>query len=277
VSAHFLTKQGNKIPYYFNGRKVEFEGIEYLIGMGVDITLRVEAEAELNESLNEIRRLNDHMQHMREEERTNISREIHDVLGQHLTGIKMDIIWLTKILPDNEDTLARIRDMNRLIDETITVVRRLSAQLRPMILDDLGLVAALEWQALEFEKRTHIATSFISNEAYLTISQKSATNIFRIYQETLTNVARHANANRIDSNLLVQDNKIHLTIADNGDGLQHTSTQRLRTLGIRGMTERAKLMNGEIVFLGNYPKGTIVRLILPLEEQVSTTYEFSDN
>lgn len=277
VTANFYTKEKKKIPHYFNGRRVEFEGVEYLIGMGVDITLRVEAEAEVTESVHEIQRLNDYLQNTREEERTNMSREIHDVLGQHLTAIKMDTLWLSKHFAERTDVADRIRDMNALIDETITVVRKVSSQLRPVILDDLGLIAALEWQALEFEKRTGIATSFISSESHLQISPALATNIFRIYQESLTNVARHAKATRVDSKLDIEKNQICITIADNGTGMDANEKKTSRSLGMKGMMERAKLFKGNISFLNNSPAGTVVKLHLPMNSYLKPSYEFSDH
>lgn len=277
VTASFYTKDKRKIPHYFNGRRVAFEGIEYLIGMGIDISLRVEAEEEVRESISEIQRLNDYLQNSREEERTNISREIHDVLGQHLTAIKMDTLWLSKHFSERPEVSDRIRDMNTLIDETITVVRKVSSQLRPAILDDLGLVAALEWQALEFEKRTGIATSFISSESHLHISPTLATNIFRIYQESLTNVARHANATRVDSKLEIENNQICITIADNGHGMNADEKKTSRSLGMKGMTERAKLFKGEISFLKNNPAGTVVKLHLPMDSHLKPSYELSDH
>ncbi|HEY0744798.1 MAG TPA: GAF domain-containing protein [Chryseosolibacter sp.] len=277
VTASFYTKDKRKIPHYFNGRRVAFEGVEYLIGMGIDISLRVEAEDEVRESISEIQRLNDYLQNSREEERTNISREIHDVLGQHLTAIKMDTLWLSKHFSERPEVSDRIRDMATLIDETIAVVRKVSSQLRPAILDDLGLVAALEWQALEFEKRTGIATSFISSESHLPISPTLATNIFRIYQESLTNVARHANATRVDSKLEIEKDQLCITVADNGHGMNASEKKTSRSLGMKGMMERAKLFKGEISFLQNNPAGTVVKLHLPIDSHFKPSYELSDH
>jgi PAS domain S-box-containing protein len=276
VRADFLTKSNQHLTYYFNGRKVIFNDVEYLIGMGIDITEQVVAERALTERNDEIRKLTEYLQQIREEERTNISREIHDVLGQQLTGLKMDASWLRKRLND-VDSNQRISEMISLIDDTIKTVRRISMQLRPGILDDLGLIAALDWQGSEFEKRTGIQTTFESNVSEIVLQDKVATNIFRIFQEALTNVARHAHASKVHSTLCVHNDCLELTIRDNGVGINVEGIAQKNSLGIVGMKERARMFDGQLKFEQDQTTGgTIVRLYIPSKNITPAPYEVSD-
>ncbi len=275
VIAHFLRKDGTKVPYYFNGKKIRIQGEDYLVGMGIDITQRVEAETALLERTEQIRKLTGYLQQIREEERKNISREIHDELGQQLTGLKMDASWLRKYLDSDPKALERIIEMMTLIDETIRTVRRISSQLRPGILDDLGLIAALDWQASEFEKRTGIPTTFTCNVHDLCIDERLGTNIFRIFQEALTNVARHAKASKVETYFSVDGDKVELVIADNGEGI-HITGEKKDSLGIVGMKERARMFEGDVSIEPNAPSGTIVRLIIPEINKTFVSHEVSD-
>ena len=277
VVAPILTKQGIKIPYFFNGKRVHLNGTDYLIGMGIDITERVEAENNLIERSEEIRKLTGYLQQVREEERKHISREIHDELGQQLTGLKMDSSWLRKHLEKIDSAaVQRINEMMQLIDDTIKTVRRISSQLRPGILDDLGLIAALDWQVNEFEKRTGIKTTFTSNIQEIDLPERLCINIFRIFQEALTNVARHAKATQVTTDLIIDSVNIALTIADNGEGIDATYRERNNSLGIVGMKERARLFDGDITIERNDPKGTIVQLIIPANQNTFASHEISD-
>lgn len=276
VKANFFTKGKKHLTYYFNGRKVIFSDVEYLIGMGIDITEQVNAEKVLHQRTEEIRKLTGYLQQIREEERTNISREIHDVLGQQLTGLKMDSSWLRKHFESDTAANDRITEMILLIDDTIRTVRRISMQLRPGILDDLGLIAALDWQSAEFAKRTGIKTSFISNVADLDLAEKLATNIFRIFQEALTNVARHANASLVETNLIVANDRVELTIRDNGIGINIDGIENSNSLGIVGMKERARMFEGELTLRKDEQGGTIVYLIVPIKINTPASYEISD-
>ncbi|HEY0653593.1 MAG TPA: GAF domain-containing protein [Chryseosolibacter sp.] len=276
VRAQFFTRNKEHLTYYFNGRKVSFNGVEYLIGMGIDISEQAEAEKRLTEQTDEIRKLTEYLQHIREEERTNISREIHDVLGQQLTGLKMDSSWLRKHFDSDVEAKNRISEMICLIDDTIKTVRRISMQLRPGILDDLGLIAALDWQASDFEKRTGIKTTFTSNVTDLELPDKLATNIFRIFQEALTNVARHANATTVTTQLAVSAATIDLTIRDNGVGIDLAGIRQTNSLGIVGMKERARMFNGQLHFQQDLAGGTIVHLNVPMINHTPASYEISD-
>ena len=268
ITANVATRDGRVIPYYFNGMKVTFDNEAYLIGMGIDISERVAAESALMERNEEIQKLTTHLQNIREEERTHMAREIHDVLGQQLTALKMDASWLKKNIVDDR-AIERLAAMVGLIDETIRTVRKISSELRPGVLDDLGLIAALEWQTTEFEKNTGIRSTFHSNQSELPLDQKLATHIFRIYQEALTNVARHANATRVSSYLGITGQVLTLEVRDDGKGFDPDEARRKKRLGLVGMRERARLYGGDVTIRKNHPTGSVVILEVPLHTSIS--------
>lgn len=263
VEAHFLTKSGNLIPYYFNGMLISYEGEDCLVGVGIDITEKVNAHDEL-------RQLATHLQHVRENERTHIAREIHDELGQQLTGLKMDISWISKKLgPVEEQISVKLNDIIKLIDETVRTVRRISTELRPSILDDLGLVAAMEWQSDEFEKRFEITTDFVSNVTSIQLPTDTATGLFRIFQECLTNVMRHSKASHIESRLHVRDGNLTLQVRDNGEGFDIGEIGHKKTLGLLGMKERTLLMGGTCRINSRSGEGTTVEITVPVPQSVA--------
>lgn len=230
--------------------------------------VRKQAEEETLRSQQELRLLSAHLQTVREEERTGIAREIHDELGQQLTGLKMDASWMKKLTSD-EKLISRIQNMIELIDETIKTVRRISSELRPGILDDLGLPAALEWQSNEFERRTGIHCNFKMEGLTGTYKRDIATVVFRIYQETLTNVARHANATQVDTMVAQNNAELVLTITDNGDGFDVQNAGDKKTLGLLGMRERALMINGRLNITSLPGKGTTIELIVPIENDIN--------
>jgi PAS domain S-box-containing protein len=220
---------------------------------------------ELNESYKQLRQLSSHLQTIREEERAIISREIHDELGQQLTGLKMDTAWLKKKVDEQDkDAREKIEDMLSLIDSTVTTVRRISSELRPGVLDDLGLVAALEWQSSEFEKRTGITSTFRAPELELEFEKEIAIGIFRIYQETLTNIVRHAHATKLETTLERSGNNVILHIKDNGNGFDMAEAKSKKTLGLVGMKERALMFNGELLVESEKNRGTTITVKIPL-------------
>jgi PAS domain S-box-containing protein len=259
VEADLLTKDKRRIPYFFTGVKVNINGEDFLMGVGLDISERVGYQEQLKAlALN--------LQQIREEERTNISREIHDELGQQLTGLKMSLsILKRKISPDNDDSLQKINDAISITNDAMIAVRRISAQLRPSILDDLGLLAAMEWQSEEFEKRYGIHTEFISNQTNLDeLSTEIKTGIFRIYQESLTNVLKHAKATKVDTSLHIDNNLITLAVADNGIGFDADEIEKKRTFGMLGIKERTSLLKGSCLFFGKPGLGTTVLVKIPI-------------
>jgi PAS domain S-box-containing protein len=238
------------------------------IALESDITERKKAEALLSQSYHDIRELASHLQDVREEERAGIAREIHDELGQQLTGLKMDLSWMSKrraVLEDHELRQKTITTMG-LLDTTIMTIRRISTDLRPSILDDLGLVAAIEWQCQEFERRSGIRTEFASTLTAFPYSSAVAIGLFRICQESLTNVARHAAAGHIFISLVEEINEyILLIIEDNGKGFEVETTGTKKTLGLLGMKERALMMGGEFKVESELGKGTTLIVTVPIK------------
>jgi PAS domain S-box-containing protein len=230
-----------------------------------DITERRKAEDLLKKSFEDIRRLASHLEQIREEERMHIAREIHDELGQQLTVLKMDIAWLNKKLENKEPQIqGKITDLISVVDNTVKTVRRISTELRPSILDDLGLHAALEWQCQEFEKRSGIKTYLASQAEHLKMPSDIATGLFRIFQESLTNVARHADATKVHAQLKIDNGNLVLIINDNGKGFLSAGIENKKTLGILGMRERVSLMGGEFKILSTPGSGTEIWVSVPV-------------
>lgn len=225
---------------------------------------RQHAEDQLRRSLDQLRALTTYLQYVREEERTRIAREVHDELGQALTGLKLDMSWLASKLSKNAKPVQeKVRTMVDHIDSTIQTVRRIATELRPGILDSLGLVAAMEWQANEFHSRTGIPCIVTTTVADTIWDQDITTVFFRIYQETLTNIIRHANATRVDVRLDQADGDLVMTVSDNGRGISEDEMASTRSLGLVGMRERAMLIGGELTLHGTPGQGTTVTLKVP--------------
>lgn len=213
----------------------------------------------------QLRTLSAHMENVREEERLHIAREMHDELGQLLTGFKMEVYLLKRKLKghENAEIAEKIHSLENAAGEAIQFVRRLSSELRLGPLEDLGLVAALEWYCGEFTKRYHIPVSFKSSVASPPASPLVRTGIFRIYQESLTNIARHAQATQVDINFSIANGNLLLTIKDNGKGFNADSPEKRKTLGLLGMKERA-IMIGAILKITSAPNGgTMVEITVP--------------
>jgi PAS domain S-box-containing protein len=229
-----------------------------------DVTELKRAREESQRSLEQLRALAAHLQTIREEERTSVAREIHDQLGQALTAIKLDLSSLARKLPsDREQRSKRTASILKLVDETIRSVRRISTELRPGMLDDLGLVATVEWAAEEFATRTGTKCRLDLPQESIAIDPQTATAVFRILQETLTNVARHANASEVNVRLAKQDGDLTLEVYDNGRGITEGEISSAGSLGILGMRERALLLGGEVTVRGAPGKGTTVRVRVP--------------
>jgi len=226
---------------------------------------RKRAEDKLRRSMEQLRALSVYLQYVREDERIRISRQVHDELGQALTGLKMDLYWLANRLPKKYRTVhEKTRAMSAHIDATIQTVRRIATELRPGILDDLGLVAAIEWQAQEFQKRTGIECVVSSDLKDTILDQDLNTAFFRIFQETLTNIIRHAQASRVDVNLRQEEGALVLEVKDNGRGISEAELNDTRSIGVLGMRERAALLQGELQITGVPGQGTTVAVRIPL-------------
>lgn len=226
---------------------------------------RRRAEERLRDSHEQLRALSVYLQYVREEERTRIAREVHDVLGQALTGLKLDLAWVAGRLPRSQRLLLeKLQTMADRVDETIQSIRRIATELRPGILDDLGLVAALEWQANEFQSRTGIECHVTSSLHDTQLDADLNTAFFRIFQETLTNIMRHANATRVEVDSRREGGQVVLTVRDNGRGIAPGEARDRRSIGLLGMEERAGLLGGEFAIAGEPGRGTTVTVKIPL-------------
>lgn len=197
-----------------------------------------------------------------------MAREIRDELGHALTAIKMDLSWLASRLPEGETSLLRkTQSMGSLIDNAIQTVRRISAELRPGLLDDLGLAAATEWQAREFERRSGIACDVQVEPDDFVLDQDRSTALFRILQETLSNVTRHAGATKVKVDLTVRHDHLSLRVVDDGRGITEEEIHSPSSLGLVGMRERVYRWKGEVNISGKRGKGTTVMVTVPLSKE----------
>ena len=236
--------EGMMLSWLIDGRKIAAEKAE--------------------DSEQQLRELSLHQQTLREAEQKRIALEIHDELGQSLTGIKLGVHWLDKQIKEtgeNQSKLAvKTDELLKSIDSTISTVRRIATDLRPSVLDDFGLVAAIEWQAHEFEKRTEMPCLFQTNIENIDLDSETATAIFRIFQETLTNIIKHAEASSVKVNFQASKNQILLRVEDNGKSFDLNAAKAKKSLGILGMRERARTIGGEFTISNNSGKGTTVEL-----------------
>lgn len=233
-----------------------------------DTTARTMAEDELRSSERLMRALAARLQSVREEERARISRELHDELGGSLTGLKMDLSWIrSRLTPVQHDhnamVVQRVQEMDLLIDETIRTIRRISSELRPGILDDLGLIAALDWHARDFERRTGISFTATLPPTLGEHTQSTSTALFRIFQEILTNIARHAEATHFTVALAETTSDLILTVEDNGRGITKEALRQTTSLGLVGMRERAELLGGAFSISSSEGMGTVVHVSIP--------------
>ena len=235
------------------------------VALTSEIKERKIAEAQLRESEVQLRALAARLISIREEERARIAREVHDELGQVLTGLKMDVTWLARRLAGSEEPLVeKAEAMCRLIDSTMHLIRRISTGLRPEILDDMGLVAAFGWQAKEFQKRMGMRCRLKLPEEQVDLDKELSTAVFRIFQEILTNIARHAKASSVDVTLSISEKLLKLAVVDDGIGITESQIGGRESLGLLGMQERAQLFGGEVSIRGVPGHGTTVSVSIPI-------------
>ena len=228
---------------------------------------RDRAREELRASHEQLRALAVHLQSIREDERAHIARELHDELGQVLTALRMDVSWMQIKLGESQPEVAeRIGSTLSLIDSTIRSVRKIATDLRPGILDDLGLVAAIEWQAREVQSRAGIPCSLVIPPPDFSVDKNRTTAVFRIFQEALTNIVRHANATKIEIRLDVNEGQLKLDVLDNGRGINSTDVLKSHSLGLLGMQERAQILGGTVHIAHRPSGGTAVTLRMPLPQ-----------
>lgn len=233
-------------------------------GLMTNITESKLEQLEVTRSRARLAELTAHIEQVKEQERTRIAREIHDDLGGNLTAIKMALTMLTQRLPaDQPQLLERAEYVDALVDRTIEAVHRISLDLRPSMLD-FGLVAALEWQSKEFEKQNGISCAFSSTDMEIDLNLDHATALFRIFQEALTNIAKHARASHVTVRLQRLRQHILLTIADDGVGIAQADRSKPHSFGLRGMSERANALGGTMVLSAAPDGGTVVTIKIKL-------------
>jgi PAS domain S-box-containing protein len=236
-----------------------------MLGTHTDITARKLAEEELRESRARIRELAFAQEQAREDERKRLAAEMHDELGGALSAIKMDLSWLADHFEAGaREPRARTGETMKLVDTTVDTVRRMSAELRPGVLDDLGLAAAIQWQAREFQRRSGLPVRLGGLEAVPALDASRALTVYRILQEALTNVARHAHATQIGITVTTSNGWFRMEIQDDGRGPRPTSSGERQGLGVLGMQERAAPWGGTVTIGEAVPRGTLVVLALPL-------------
>ena len=263
------TKKGERRVLLLSVERIEIEGQPCLLHSGQDITDRTLAEAALRHSEERLRALSARLQLVREEEGKRIARAIHDELGSALTGLRWDLEGIAENLegtPDGikfQEVRGKIPPMMALIESTINTVRRISSDLRPPFLDDLGLIAAVEWQLQQFQSRTGILCDCETALDKWELDPDRATAVFRIFQEILTNVLRHAQATRVHVEILKDSNTVLLDVQDDGRGITESEKANPRSFGLLGMRERALLFGGEVVITGTPGEGTHVVVRVP--------------
>lgn len=229
-----------------------------------EIEDRAAAEQDLKASQESLRALAAHLHSVREEEWTRIAREFHDQLGQALTGLKMDLSWIASRLPSGSQALSeRVHSMSDLIDATMESVRQIVSRLRSDVLEQLGLPAAIAWQAEEFQRRSGLRCAVSVPSAPAELDSNRAMAVFRIFQELLTNVARHANATRIDVTLRSDAGQLLLSVEDNGRGIDGDAVHNPKSLGLMGVRERVVPFGGRVYIRGVHGKGTVVKVTVP--------------
>src|SRR3954469_25956938 len=265
----FLTAQADEMNSMFRGYAVG--AVDYLMKpvvpevlkskVSISVELHMKSER-LRESEDKLRRLAAHLISVREEERAHIAREIHDELGQVLTGIKMEVGWLQKRIKEPL-LLEKCDSMAKLIDSSVQTVRKIATGLRPEMLDDMGLIAALGWQAKDFQKRTGIRCRTKLPPESTKIDLDISTTVFRIFQEILTNVARHSRATRVDIDFSADEEGVDLEVLDNGVGIPSSDLHGRKSLGLVGTQERALRFGGEVVISGTPGQATRVSVRIP--------------
>jgi PAS domain S-box-containing protein len=240
-----------------------------VVGGICDVTEQRQAEQALENSRRQLRALSARLQSVREEERARVAREIHDELGQVLTALKINLDWLERKLgvrdndPSLNPLLDRVVESAEIADSAISSVQKIASELRPSSLDNLGLAASLEHEAQRFQQRTGIACHVKLPADSLEVPAEAATAVFRIFQEALTNVARHAQATEVSAALESEADQVMLQVEDNGRGIRPEALTDKKSLGLLGMRERAAVLGGEVTIVAIQPSGTRVMLRLP--------------
>ncbi|WP_454825695.1 PAS domain-containing sensor histidine kinase [Paraburkholderia xenovorans] len=262
-----LRANGEEFPLEASISQIRDGNIRLYTVMLRDITERVKAERAQRQAREELRELSANLQNIREDEKTRIARELHDDLGQQLTALKMDISSVEQALDGAASGPVReqLQGMRRLIDVTVASVRRIAADLRPVMLDDLGLIPAIEWLATDFTNRYGIDVERDIETGDARFSPAGATALFRIVQEALTNVARHADATLVTLSLRAGDQTFVLRIADNGQGVHRAAEPGTKSFGLLGVRERAHMLGGAVDIHTAHGQGFALTVTIPAE------------
>jgi two-component system sensor histidine kinase UhpB len=258
-----LGKNNDRTPVEINSRLFDYNERPAVLFISRDIAERRGFEEKLKQRTIQLRNLASKLQSVREEERKMISREIHDELGQMLTVLKIQISLLSNKIIDNDIIKSKFNSVEKLIDNSIESVQKIASKLRPGLLDELGLVPAIEWQTQDFMEKTGIDCECSLPKEEIDLDQEKSTALFRIFQESIFNSARHANASKILINLLEVNNQLILEIADNGKGITQNQLSDPKSLGLLGMKERALILGGSVEIKSSMNNGTTVKAVIP--------------
>lgn len=260
-----LRADGEEFPIDASISQVTAHGHGYYTVILRDVTARKAAEIALERSHEELRELSNAMHEVREAERLRVARELHDELAQWLTALKMDVSWLSSRLPQEQaPLLARAEKMRQAIDTTVASVRRIAADLRPIMLDDLGLVSAMESLLHDLSQRTGIVVGLDADDGGLDFGEPLASSLYRMAQEALTNVVRHAEATEVRVGVSVKDKQLVLTVRDNGKGYDAEAAAGRKSYGILGIRERARTLGGNARIERLATGGTLVGIVIPV-------------
>jgi PAS domain S-box-containing protein len=263
-----VSAEHRSVPVLDGGRLVAIEGTAR------DVTEQLAAQQELHGSREQMRRLAARVESAREDERTTLARELHDELGQSLTAMKMELMRANAVFRKNRlqpKTVDRLQSLIGLTEIAIATVKRISTDLRPPALDHLGLAEAIRWEGVTFRARTGLRCRVRARREGTRLTPDQQTIVFRIFQEALTNVVRHARASAVQVSLTEQLGCFELQVRDNGRGITPAQGADPKAIGLLGMRERAELIGGTFEITGERGKGTVVRVRLPLPDASSTT------
>lgn len=267
---HLINRSGKSIPIEVYSRKIFYYGKSALLSSVRDITERKIAEEAINKYQKQLQSLSSHLQTVREKERASIAREIHDELGQELSTALLNIGWLEGHGETGKDSwLDKLKSTSDLVKSTIKKVQRISSELRPSLLDHLGLVAAIEWQAKEFTKKTDIPCKVHIGNSKIRPNQEISITIFRIFQESLTNIMRHAKATEVKASLTEKSGRLLFEIQDNGVGITEEQKHDPESFGLLGIQERVRALEGEYSIQGVPQEGTSLSINIPFEQDNS--------
>ena len=261
-----LRADGSEFPIEASISQASEGGASYYTVILRDITVRKQSEDELKRSQRELRELSARVLEAREEEKTRIARELHDELGQLLTALKMDLSWLRERLPAGDSEIAaRTGQMHEMLEQTVNSTRRIAADLRPLMLDDLGLADAAGWLADDFSKRSGIRCEIkiAGDGVFAGLDGNVATAVYRALQESLTNIARHSGARNAWIVLSIEGGNLHLEVEDDGGGISDADLSKVRSLGLKGMRERMGYLGGSLEVARAPRGGTRLRAQVP--------------